>query len=931
MKRKTFIAGLLIIGISLLLTSISAYLWPSLLEQPAGLFGLFITVFLAVAGLVGGTFREWAENIFGKKEKPTAIKRQIGVGDNTTNVITDRFVQNIFETSPEQHVSAVALFTIPSPVQDFTGREEELKQLISKFDRGVVITGISGGGGVGKTELARKLADELKDDYPDARLNIDLRGTSDTPLSVEECMRRLLEPLYLNQKLPDDFNQLKGLYQQTLSTRKVLLLLDNAANANQVRSLVPSSPSVAIVTSRQYFSLTEFGLKEPLRLDVLSREEARELLRNASNKVNEFTDSEVDKLSEICGYLPLALRVSVSLLNDRPDWTLDILLQRLEDERTRLQRLKRPDDPNYDVEAAISLSYNLLPDKIQQRFRMLGIFSGLFWANPVAEVWRDYNSEDVDTCLGVLLTRSLLNSQSGPFSVLGNDDTKIMSYYTFHDLTHLFALDRLSENREEFAVAVEGHAIFFLQLAIKLSEEYRKGHDHMAKAVRAFHAIWYDLFTAWYRIQSNQNDWPRPEQADIWISTFPNMCADLLMLLVRPTDRIKIIEPSLECARRLGDKEHEGVNLSNLGITYFQLGEIEKAVELQQEAISICSELDNPEYKTNAILSLGTTYITLNKLDQAIELYEQALAIYDEIGDQLGQASIFANLGSIYSQLGKVPEAKELYEKGLLISQEIGNRDLEAACLNNLGQVYTGLNELEKAISFLEKALKITEELHDKLGQGKVLGSMGIAFARLGEASKALEFFEKQLETTHQTGDRLERAHALINIGTTYAKLGDQRKTLEFFEESLLIQHEIGNQIDEARTLEQIGVTYWQLGDKGNAKIFLRKALLIFTTFEDPRAQKIQKWLNDLESINVQDFIRGAIEAARTKKPEAAEYFEAASNMGRDQSISEELQEVGKVLREYLAGVKNPDLSRLREDFAQLIKDELEKSKDDIV
>ncbi|MEO7863435.1 MAG: tetratricopeptide repeat protein [Nitrospirales bacterium] len=695
--------------------------------------------------------------------------------------------------------------------------------------------------------------------------------------------------------------------------------------------MVPSSPSVAIVTSRQYFSLTEFGLKEPLRLDVLSSEEARELLRIASDKLIEFPDSKVDKLSELCGYLPLALRVSVSLLNDRPDWTLDTLLQRLEDERTRLQRLKRSDDADFDVEAAISLSYNLLPGKIQQRFLMLGVFPGPMWANPVAEVWMEYDSEDVDTCLGVLLTRSLLSSHSAPFGALGIDDTRVMSYYTFHDLTHLFALDRLRKNDEEFAVAVAGHAAFFLQLAIMLNEEYRKGYDHMAKAVTAFHAIWYDLFTAWYRIQSNQNDWPRPEQADIWISIFPNMCADLLRLLVRPTDRIKIIEPSLECARRLGDKLHEGVNLSNLGGAYYQLGEIEKAVELLQEAIPICSELDNPVYKTKAMLGLGTAYITLNKPDQAIELYEQALAKFDEIGDQQGRASIFTNLGSIYSQLGKVSKAKELYGKGLLISQEIGNRNLEAVYLDNLGRVYIELNEIDKAISFLEKALKITEELHDKHGQGKVLGSMGIAFSRLGEVPKALEFFEKQLETTHQTGDQLDRANALANIGSSYANLGDQRKALEFFEESLLIKAEIGNQRDEAHTLEQAGVAYWHLGDKETAKIFLRKALLIFTAFEDPQAQKIQKWLNDLESITVQEFVRAAIDAARTKKPEATEYFEAASKMERDQNIPEELQAVGKVLRDYLAGIKNPDLSRLREDFAQLIKEELEKSKDDIV
>ena len=156
--------------------------------------------------------------------------------DNTVNV------QEVLKTT-------YGLFTIPLPVTDFTGREVELAGLKASFTNGAIITGLSGAGGIGKTELARKLAQDIAENFPDARMNIDLLGTSEKPTSPEDAMRRLLEPFYIGQKLPDDETQLKGLYQQTFGTKKVLLLLDNAANAAQVRPLIPPAPSAAIITS----------------------------------------------------------------------------------------------------------------------------------------------------------------------------------------------------------------------------------------------------------------------------------------------------------------------------------------------------------------------------------------------------------------------------------------------------------------------------------------------------------------------------------------------------------------------------------------------------------------------------------------------------------------------------------------------------------
>ncbi|MBK8615929.1 MAG: hypothetical protein IPN96_02215 [Anaerolineales bacterium] len=360
-----------------------------------------------------------------KKQSNTRIEgnvtgKNVIIGnDNTINV------QEAIKT-------AYGLLTIPSPVTDFTGREAELAQLKSAFTNGAIITGLSGSGGIGKTELARKLAYEIATNYPDAQLNIDLLGTSEKPTSPVEVMRRLLEPFYTDQKLPDDETQLKGLYQETFANKKVLLLLDNAFDLAQVRPLIPPAPSAAIITSRQHFSLPEFGMREPLRLDVLSPEKAREFLRGASPKLNDSPAQEVEQLAKLCGHLPLALRVAASLLNDRPDWTASALINRLQDEHTRLKRLKREGD--HDVEAMLNLSYEQLSDDLKKHIRALGIFTAPFAKVSAQAVLEIADEEELDEVLGKLITRSFLNSQ--------RSDGVVDNLYSLHDLTRLYAAQK---------------------------------------------------------------------------------------------------------------------------------------------------------------------------------------------------------------------------------------------------------------------------------------------------------------------------------------------------------------------------------------------------------------------------------------------------------------------------------------------------------
>jgi tetratricopeptide (TPR) repeat protein len=644
------------------------------------------------------------DEISKKKEKP-AKKASINIGGN----FAGNLISGDGNTINVEATKAAALLTIPKPVQDFTGREKELDQLKASFQAGALITGLSGGGGVGKTELAKKLASEIADAYPAACLSIDLLGTSGNPLAPEEVMRRLLEPFYPGQKLPEDLQGLKGLYQQTFASQKALLLLDNAANETQVRPLIPPQPSAAIVTSRKHFTLNELGLT-PLRLDVLSQEEARDLLRNASPKLRDASDADLDALATQCGRLPLALRVAASLLNDRDDWTPATLQKRLEDERTRLARLKRDGDLDLDVDATLSLSYNLLDDDLKKKFRQLGVFSAPFVQLSSAAVWEVDDETTADDLLGKFTNLSLLNFTPSTLGAPFGDDKgqggEVLYLYALHDLTRLFAQNRLLEDAAEAKVTAMRHANHFLQWGTAADQLYQKGNENILLGLAQFRFIYPHLQAAYERLAPENQTFPRPEDADRWLSDFPGKCPYVLDLHLPPSQKISLMETALSAAQRLEDKSDEGIHLGNLGNAYADLGDAKKA----------------------------------------IEYHEKALVVMQEIGDKRAEGSILGNLGNAYAALGDAKKAIEFYEKQLVIVREIGDRRGEGNALGNLGNAYADLGDAKKAIEFYEQALVIDREIGDRRGEGNALANLGMAYKNLGEKDKAREFWNQALD-----------------------------------------------------------------------------------------------------------------------------------------------------------------------------------------
>jgi tetratricopeptide (TPR) repeat protein len=726
--------------------------------------------------------------------------------------------------------------TLQDPPQDFTGRQAELEQLLAAFDAAsaALISGVTGGAGIGKTALARCLAQSLAERFPDARLEIDLKGAvrpPERPLTPEQAMRRLLAPFYPGVPLPDDPQELRGRYQDTFRRHTCLLLLDNAADAAQVRPLLPPPPSAAIVTSRLNFQLPEAGLR-PLRLELLEMPAALQLLGQVSPRLQGAPRARLEAIAAACGRLPLALRIAAAILESRPDWSADELLARLADERTRLATLRHPNDPDLDVVAWLELSYRSLDDGLAERFRALGVFPAPFDRRALAAVWEGEEAAKLsgaaeqalgalaavwegegaaklsgaaEQALGALLGRNLV------------DYRPASGDYALHDLTRLYAQELLLAQPEQARSALARHAAHYLERGAAAEALFLQGGEGVLAGLAAFDGIWPHLEAAWRRLADPHGGWPALEQAERWLNDFPGRMAYVLDLRLPPREKLPYLERAAAAARALGDRSGEGVHLGNLGSAYFSLGEPQRAIEFYQQALAIDREIGDRRGEGNRLGNLGLAYAALGEPRRAIEFYQQALAIAREIGDRRGEGNHLGNLGSAYAALGEPRRAIEFHEQALAIDREIGDRRGEGADLGNLGNAYAALGEPRRAIEFYQQALAIDRGIGDRRGEGADLGNLGLAYAALGEPRRAIEFYQQALAIAQEIGDRRGEGNRLGNLGLAYAALGEPQRAIEFYQQALAIARQIGDRRMEVNNLTNLGAAFDALGEHQQA------------------------------------------------------------------------------------------------------------------
>jgi tetratricopeptide (TPR) repeat protein len=663
---------------------------------------------------VGRDVRE--SNIITGVEEATVVGSKVD-GD----VVARDKITQIYQTGAP---AATALHQLRAPVGDFVGREQEIETLLNALRHGGR-AGISGMGGIGKTELALLVAERLASEYPDAQFFVNLQGTDQDPRRAEEVLAGFIRAFVgLEAALPDDLNQLAQLYRSQLSGKRVLVLLDNAADGAQVRPLLPPSGSAALITSRH--TLTLPGMT-PLLLNPLTAPEARKLLIEIAPRA----ESVADQVCYLCGYLPLAIRAAGSLLAVTPDLDPTDYAEQLKDERTRLELLGT-EGVEIGFEASFNLSDARLDSETARVFHQLVIFPATFDATAAEVVCADPGHAH----LSDLVRRSL---------VMYDSETK---RYRLHDLARLFADSRLK--KDERARAQVLHAAHYQSVLAAADDLYLKGGESVIRGLALFDLEDGNIYAgqAWAASEAATDQ----NAAKLCVS-YPHAGVYVLDLRHHPREQIRWFETSLAAARRLVYRAGECSSLGNLGSVYLALGEPRRAIELFEQGLEIARELGDRRGEGNLLGSLGNAYSISGENRRAIEFYEQVLEITRGIGDRRGEATSLGNLGVAYGTLGEIKRAIEFHEQRLEIAHEMGDRRGEGIALGNLGLAQAILGETRRAIELYQQALEIDREIGDRHGEGTDLFNLSLSLDRLGEFKKAITYAEQALALFEQIED----------------------------------------------------------------------------------------------------------------------------------------------------------------------------------
>jgi len=572
-----------------------------------------------------------------------------------------------------------ALHQLPDPPADFVGRAAELDELCAAVQtQGALICGLTGLGGVGKTALGLVLASQLKAHYPDGQLYIHLRGASDKPLTPAAALEQLIRAFAPVARLPEDVEQLAAIYRTLLVDKKILVFLDDARDAAQVRALLPPRPALAIVTSRRRFDLAGYHTRD---VSALPLEDAVKLICAVWGQT-----ADVTALAQRCGCLPMALRAAGALLRRRPDLTPADVDKLLTDAARRLALA----DPEREttVAAAFQASYDQLTPELQARWRALGVFPADFDAPAAAAVWEldtrppmvvnGLNFSALAAWAG-LQTPTEAQPAADPGETLaelhaaGLVDAVTGGRWRLHDLARDFTR-ALCAPAEMDALAYR-HAAYYMNVLTEANRLYLKGNENILAGLAQFdrERTHIEAGQAWAAAH------PADPAAARLCNLYPDAGTYIIDLRLHPRAQITWREAALTAARALGNRKYEGFHLGNLGLAWAALGEPRRAIDYYEQRLVIAREIGDRRGEGNALGNLGIAWADLGEPRRAIDYYEQCLTIAREIGDRQGEANACWNLGLLLEQQGELPRAVELMQVRVDFLRAIGHPDAEKA------------------------------------------------------------------------------------------------------------------------------------------------------------------------------------------------------------------------------------------------------------
>jgi len=737
---------------------------------------------------------------------------------------------------------------LPADVDAFTGRTAELAELdrllpntpecpsaVGAASTAVVISAVSGTAGVGKTALALRWAHRVRAGFPDGQLYVNLRGYDpDQPLSPGYALAGFLRALGVpGAEIPPEVDERAAAYRSLLDGRRILVVLDNAATVEQVRPLLPGTPSaLVVVTSRD--ALTGLVARDGARrldLDLLPPEDAVALLRAL---IGERVGDEPDAtaiLAGQCARLPLALRVAAELAATRNAIPLAQLVEELADQQQRLELFDAGGDPRTAIRAVFSWSYLHLPAEAARAFRLLGLHPG----------------PDLDLYAAAALTHTSLEQAQHLLDRLAR--AHLVQHaspgrYGMHDLLRAYAthLAAAEDSEDEWRAALTRLFDHYLATAAAAmntlvpAEQYRRPRIE-PPAIPAPPVA--DSTTALM--------WLDAERAAITAACahtaahgWPGHATGLATALFRYLETgghypeaLTIHTHARHAARYTDDRAAEARALTNLGTVYQGQGRLEQAIDHYRQALTLFHGIGDRPGEARALGDLGVVYQRQGRYRQAADHLQQALALYCEIGDRAGEAYMLGSLGVDYRRQGRYQEAVDHYQQALALFREIGDRVGEAQTLGSLGLVYQRQGRYQQAVDHHQQALALCCEIGYRVGEAHSLTNLGVVYERQACCERAAEHHQKALALFREIGDRAGEADALGSLGLVHQRQGLHQQAAEHHQRALVLFREIGDRAGEAEALNGIGETHHATGQPCEARIQHNAALTLATQTGD--------------------------------------------------------------------------------------------------
>jgi len=759
------------------------------------------------------------------------------------------------------------------PVAKLVGREDELARLDGLAERAeggeVVVATVAGPAGIGKTALARHWARRAADRFPDGHLYVDLHGYATGPaVPPHTVLTRFLHALGVpDDELPADEDTLGALYRSRLSGKRVLVVLDNARDANQVRPLLPGpSACLVLVTSRDDLrGLTATHGAHLLRLPVLAPAAAVALLGRAGGT------GDLAELAALCGHLPLALHIAAGKLAARTPVASLVSALRDGNHLTELAHRRTA------VRAAFDVSYAALPEAARRTFRLIGVVPGPDFAAPTVAALTDVPAAAAAAVLDRLAGAHMVE-QTGP------------GRFTCHDLLRRYARDlagvgsgaerrRLADHYLASALRaaqfvsphmarVPGPPVPVKPVALPDHRAALAWLDaeraNLVASVGIAPGGWrlVDALRGYFSTRFPREDWAAAAKAGLAVAdaeeSDPGRAAMHLSLghLAwcdgRLADSLAQYRAARSLSRRAGWREGESTALNGVGRAELGLGRPQEALRTLADALAIDRTISFRAGEARELYNIGLAHQSLGRLADAVDHQQRALTLYEELGDRRGRCVVADNLGLVRRLTGSADAADAAAEHtdALTLGADIGWPHAQAEALRALAAAHLDADRFAEARGYADRAVALARaggEHHVRVGALTVLGA---ALAALGQFAGAGRCYTEALNATSASGLAAGRVDALLGLADLRLRRGRPAEALPWAEQALSAASKHQLRMLEGQALTVLAEATASLGRRAEAARHAEQALATHRdTGHRAGADRALRVLNELDGL----------------------------------------------------------------------------------